>query len=157
MVKVHNVRVEITNKTPFNMTYSTDWYNSGRLADTYSWPQTIGSGRTADVLNYERDWSLAGCSGFVTYVVDGTDITIAFSNPLFGTNKLGVGIEGKGVWDSMGCQDYRPFRYFVETKQSSATLLFYLRCTSGSTNVCSVIMEAKTGNESAVCQPGGSH
>jgi len=52
-----------------------------------------------DVLSYELDWLMAGCSGYVTYRMFDTNITIAFSNPTVGGNKLGVGTGGKRVWD----------------------------------------------------------
>jgi hypothetical protein len=35
------------------------------------------------------------------------NMTIAFSNPAAGTNKLGLGKGGKAVWDNMGNHDYQ--------------------------------------------------
>ena len=154
MVKEHNVKVKIINNTRFGMRYFSQWYDSGRPADGFSWPQFIRSGETSVVLNYERDWALAGCSGYVTYEVDGTNITIGFSNPSVGTNKLGVGTQGKGVWDTMSSHDYQPFESFVRTRNSSAVLLFNLKCTGGSTNVCDVTMETANNNQSVICQVG---
>ena len=71
-----------------DMTYVADWYEHGRLAKESSWRETIKPGEKRDVLSYELDWSWAGCSGYVTYRMFDTNITIAFSNPTMGTNKL---------------------------------------------------------------------
>ena len=67
MVKIHNNLVKIHNTSGVTMTYQSQWYDSGRVADGFSWPDKINNGSDATVLNYERDWSLAGCSGYVTY------------------------------------------------------------------------------------------
>ena len=109
MVKVHNVLVKISNKSGFDMTYKDDLYDSGRVANGYSWPKSIPNGDHQDVLSYEKDNSWAGCSGYVTYDMGGVDVTVAFSNPSSGSNKLGVGTNGKGVWDGMNNHDYEPF------------------------------------------------
>ena len=147
MAKHHNVIVKIINNTRFDMRYSASWYDSGRVADYSSWPQTIRSHETIEVHNYERDWALAGCSGYVTYVVDGTDVTIGFSNPSSGSNKLGVGTEGKCVWDHMSSHSYQQFQTFVNTKNTSAAILFYLQCTGGTINRCNVTMETASSNK----------
>jgi len=83
MVKSHNCVVKISNgPNSGDMTYVTDWYKHGRLADGFEWPTTIKPGQESKVLNYERDWAtFVGCSGYVTYRMLDTDITIAFSNP----------------------------------------------------------------------------
>lgn len=136
MVKDHNVKLEIRNNSGFDMTYKGDWYDSGRLADTYSWPKSIPSGDHATILSYESDWSAAGCSGYVTYAMGGEQVTIAFSNPSVGTNKLGVGTNGKGVWDHMGDHDYQPF--VVQITINGARLNFNCKCTGSSTNTATV-------------------
>ena len=46
-------------------------------------------------------------------------VTIAFSNPASGTNKLGVGINGKQVWDDMSNHAYHPFTIDVDTNQKT--------------------------------------
>ncbi len=112
MVKDHNVKLTITNRCDYTMTYKTDWFDSGRLADSWSWPRTIAKGDTTVILCLEKDWSLAGCSGYVTYTMGGTDVTIGFSNPSSGYNKLGVGTDGKKVWNDMSNYSYKSF---VET------------------------------------------
>ena len=40
---------------------------------------------------------MAGCSGYVQYKVLGVVLTIGFSNPSVGNNKVGVGLSGKQV------------------------------------------------------------
>ena len=140
MVKDHNVKLEINNKSGFNMTYKADWYDSGRLADDYSWPKSISNGDHATILSYEKDWSWAGCSGYVTYSMGGDAVTIAFSNPSSGANKLGVGTDGKGVWDDMGNHDYKPF--VVQITINDVRLNFNCKCTGGSTNNATVDISA---------------
>lgn len=136
MVKTHNVLVKISNKSGFDMTYKDDWYDSGRVADGFSWPKSISNDDHQDVLNYERDYSLFGCSGYVTYGMGGVNVTIAFSNPSVGSNKLGVGTDGKGVWDDMDNHDYDPF--VVQITVGDVRLNFNCKCTGGSTNTATV-------------------
>ena len=125
------------------MTYVKDWYDSGRLADSYCWKQIIEPGDHADILNYERDWSSAGCSGYVTYEMLGMEITIAFSNPSSGHNKLGVGTSGKIVWDNMENHDYKEFPVNIDLRDGS-TLIFTCHCTGGDTNSCDVKVTQKS-------------
>ena len=87
-MKEYNCRVKIFNNLKSKMTYVRDLYDSGRMADSFFWPQIIEPGHAADILNYERNWSFAGCSGYVTYEMLYMEITIAFSNPDVGSNKL---------------------------------------------------------------------
>ena len=143
MVKLHNCHVKIHNNTKSKMTYVRDWYDSGRLADSFSWPQIIESDHTGDTLNYERDWSWAGCSGYVTYEMLGKEITIAFSNPGTGTNKLGVGTDGKNVWDNMENHDYQEFTVNINLDNGSV-LVFTCKCTGGKTNSCDVKVTQKS-------------
>ena len=109
------------------MTYKSDWYDSGRLADDFSWPKSIPNEDHETILSYEKDWSWAGCSGYVTYEMGGVQVTIAFSNPSVGSNKLGVGTNGKGVWDDMDDQDYKQF--VVPITINGETLNFNCKCT----------------------------
>ena len=47
MVKSHNCLVIISNgPNSSEMTYVTAWYDSGRVGDGFSWPQTIQPGRS---------------------------------------------------------------------------------------------------------------
>ena len=135
MVKTHNCLIEIDNKSGMEMEFRTDWFDSGRLADDYEWPNIQGK-HQGKILCYERDNSLAGCSGYVTYKMGSTEITIAFSNPVIGYNKLGVGTGGKDVWDNMSDHDYHTFNVFLDV--SGVKLVFRCKCTGGTTNVCTV-------------------
>lgn len=137
MVKLHNCLVEITNKTQFPMTYVLDWYDSGRVADGFTWPPTINANDHQTVLSYERDGALAGCSGYVTYNMNDTEVTIAFSNPDIGSNKLGVGTGGKKVWDEMESHDYEDFTQTIVC-DNGMILLCYCKCTGGTTNTCTI-------------------
>ncbi len=137
MVKAHNVKLNITNHTAYVMTGKTNWFDSGRVADNWSWPQTISNGEDKTILCYEKNWSWAGCSGYVTYTMGGTDVTIGFSNPGNGTNKLGVGTNGKTVWDHISSHDYKSFVQTV-TLQNGVGLNFVCKCSGGSTNVATV-------------------
>ena len=145
MVKTHNCLVRISNgPNSRDMTHVTDWYDSGRVADSFSWPQTITPGQESVVLNYEKDWSWAGCSGYVTYRMFDTDITIAFSNPVSGSNKLGVGTGGKKVWEDMSNHDYNWFTINLDVSGGNAKLQFDCKCTGESTNTCNVNIKAFT-------------
>ena len=132
MVKSYNCLVKIHNGTKSDMTYVEAWYNSGRVADGFSWPEIIKAGQEITILNYEKDYSLAGCSGYVIFKMFGTDITIAFSNAVFETNKLGVGTGGMRVWDDMRTHHYSKYTEKIDSLQ------FDCRCTPGTTNTCEV-------------------
>ena len=144
MVKIHNCLVQISNGTESDMAYVVDWYDSGRLANGFDWPKTIKPGQQPSILNYERDWALAGCSGYVTYKMFDTDITIGFSNPSAGTNKLGVGTGGKSVWDDMDDHGYNKFTKKISSRDGYAILHLDLQCTGGTTNTCTVDVTAFT-------------
>lgn len=138
MVKEHNVRINIDNQSGKEMAFANDWFDSGRLADENpQWPQKIGSGENATILCYERDWAVAGCSGHVTYTMGGTPVTIAFSNPLVGCNKLGVGADGQNVWELMDNHGYQPFVIYLVLADNT-TLTFKCQCTGGEINSCEV-------------------
>lgn len=96
MVKKHTVKLDIRNNTPFPMMYHNMYFGSGRVADHFSWPKVINKNENHTVVCYERDWALSGCSGYVQYVMNGNIVTIAFSNPSAGTNKVGVGVQETG-------------------------------------------------------------
>ena len=99
MVKQHVVKLSIRNDTMFVMTYASHWFDSGRVANDFVWPVTVKSNESHTVLLYEKDWALSGCSGYVQYLMGGKPVTIAFSNPSVGHNKVGVGLgtDGYGV------------------------------------------------------------
>ena len=144
MSKTHNCLVKIVNGADSSdMTYVAEWYNHGRLAEGFSWRETIKPGEKRDVLSYELDWSWAGCSGYVTYRMCDTPVTIAFSNPFVGVNKLGVGIGGKKVWEEMGNHDNNEFTVNVNADGDKNTKLkFDCICTGGTTNICTINIKA---------------
>jgi len=145
MVKTHNCLVKFSNGlNSTDMTYVTEWYKHGRLADGFSWPDTIEPGYRDKngVLSYERNGAVfVGCSGYVTYKMFDTEVTIAFANPYRGGNALGVGTGGKRVWDDMSNHKYHEFIVNVDT--SGGTFQFDCRCTHGSTNTCTVNITKK--------------
>ncbi|KXJ27441.1 hypothetical protein AC249_AIPGENE2602 [Exaiptasia diaphana] len=139
MVKSHNIRLKISNApNSRDMKFVRSWFDSGRLGNSYSWPSVIKSGNQVDILCYESDWSMAGCSGYVTYRMLNTDITIGFSNPSVGNNKLGVGTTGHKVWDDMSSNDYKPFSVNIDSGNGNAKIQFDCQCTNGDSNICTV-------------------
>ena len=143
MVKSHNVKLNIKSPPGCDMMYVGYWFDSGRVADGFNWPRVISDSNPGVILCYENGNSPGGCSGYVTYKMGGTNITIAFSNPSFGTNKLGVGINGKGVWNDMGNHNYAPFWVDI-TLADKKVITFDCNCTGGTTNVCTVTAKVKS-------------
>ena len=139
MVKGHNVKIQVTNQSSHEMTYQSDWFHAGRLADAFKWPEKIASeGGSATVLCYERDnYLFGGCSGYVTYEMAGKEVTIAFSNPLVGTNKLNIATDGDGAWNRMDNRKYEPFQIDIVLADNTA-LSFKCSCTGGATNECDI-------------------
>lgn len=109
MSKTHVVKLLITNNSGYALSDPTPWFDSGRVADGWSIPTKINSGSKAIVEMYEKDWSMAGCSGYITYHLNSGYVTFAFSNPVVGVNKLGCGTGGLSVWQNMDNHDYSPF------------------------------------------------
>ncbi len=109
MPKTHVVKLTIENNTGYSMSYISSWFDSGRVADGWNIPENISAGDDAIVEMYERDHSLAGCSGYINYGLNGGTVTVAFSNPSVGKNKVGCGVSGKSVWKDMDAHDYEPF------------------------------------------------
>ncbi len=137
MAKSHVVKLTITNKSGVDLNFVGDWFDSGRVADGYSWPKTIANGDHQTIECYEKDWSMAGCSGYCTYnMAGGTEVTIAFSNPVSGTNKLGVGTSGKTVWDDMSNHDYDPF--VEEFTANGKNYYANCQCSGGDVNSATV-------------------
>ena len=82
---------------------------------------------------YERDWALSGCSGYVQYEICGDVVTIGFSNPSVGTNKVGVGVGGGAeVWRNICSNDYEPFVNFLECGGEEIEVV--CECTNGDVN-----------------------
>ena len=88
MAKTHNCLIKITNNSGMDMQFYRDWFDSGWLADGFDWPHVIKNGSHSDVLCYEKDYSLAGCSSYVTNMMGSKEVTIGFSNLIVGYNKL---------------------------------------------------------------------
>ena len=141
MVKTHNCLVEIENKTMFQMTYVREWYSSGRVANGFKWTDIASDGHLR-VNNYERDAALAGCSGYVTYQIAGTEFSIAFSNPSVGKNKLGVGLDGGTTWENMSYHNYERFVEGVDLG-GGVILVCICQCTGGYTNHCVVEVDSQ--------------
>ena len=139
MVKYHNCLIKIKNNSGMEMKFQEHYFYTGRIADGFDFPFVIKNGHDVIVLCYEKDYALTGCSGYVTYKMDTTNITIAFSNPLVGCNKLGVGTIGTGVWDEMTDEKYENFNVFLSV--SDKKLVFHCKCTGSSTNTCKVEIE----------------
>lgn len=139
MVKTHNVKLVINNQSGYDMTFVTDWFKCGRVADSFSWPQKISNGAVATILCYEVDYAaVPKCSGYVTYRMGRSEITIGFSNPQLGwKNKVGVGTGGKFVWDAMYSNCYEPFVKVI-TLADQTELTFHLKCTGEETNTADV-------------------
>lgn len=136
MAKSHVVRLTITNASGHPLKYVGSWFDSGRLADNEKWPGEIKNGDHQRVEMYEKDWSTAGCSGYVQYSLNGVTVTFGFSNPVSGANKLGVGTNGKGVWNNMGAHDYKPF--VEEFTIGGVKYYANCKCTGGSVNQATV-------------------
>lgn len=143
MGKAHSVVLSITNKSGHDMTYQTDWFYSGRVQTGFSWPTKIPNGAVdVQIPCYERDVSLAGCSGYVTYDLFRTDITIAFSNPAVGYNTLNVGTTGKSVWEEMNDQNYGSHKKII-TLHDDTKLVINSQCCGGTANLCNVSIEVE--------------
>ena len=136
MVKLHSIHLMIDNHSGAPMEHSEAWFDSGRVADGFAWPSSVPDGAKLDVLCYERHWSAAGCSGTVTYIMNHTSVTFGFSNPSVGTNKLGVGISGRRVWENMESHGYSPFDVSLSIGGRAVTC--HCRCSGGETNVATV-------------------
>ena len=144
MGKRHSVVLKLNNQCDHDMIVKTSCFFSGRLSNGFGWPNRIARGDNQTVSCYERDGSLAGCSGFVTYTMGGTDVTIAFSNPTFGTNTLGVGIAGTLMWGELSNHEYAEFSETI-TLNDNTILVFNCQCSGGATNFCIVTITNRPG------------
>lgn len=134
----HKVELHIRNGSGHLMIYRTHKFVHGHL-DGSSWPEIISNGDQADVRCSELSGSVLGCSGYVTYTMGGSEVTIAFSNPEVGTNKLGVGTDGEDVWENMTSHDYQPFEIKI-TLNDGTKLTCDCKCSGGGTNECKVVI-----------------
>ena len=140
MTKTHKVRVIIFNKSGLDMVYKEDKYLHGEIAASSRKWENVKNNDIGDFLSQESDFSLFGCSGFVKYHIGDEMVTIAFSNPQVGVNKLEVGTGGEGVWESMDNQGYDKFERPINVS-SEIKLTFHCQCTPGETNVCVIIIK----------------
>lgn len=100
MSKSHIINLSIMNATGQSMTFNGAWFQTGGLADGNSWPETLSPGGGSFVRCCESSCSLAGCSGWVSYIYEGTPLYLSFSNPVAGLNGIDIGTD-TAVWDRM--------------------------------------------------------
>ena len=140
MTKKHKVRVIIVNKSGLDMIYKDDKYFHGELAASSRKWMDVKNDDVGDFLSNERDYSMVGCSGYVTYGIGDEMVTIAFSNPQVGVNKLNVGTGGEGVWKNMDNYGYDKFERPIRAT-SEIGLTCDCQCTPGETNICAIIVK----------------
>jgi len=72
------------------------------------------------------------------YIMGSTQVTIAFSNPVVGYSKLGVGTghHGKDVWEDMSDHNYKSFNVILPIADKN--LIFCYQCIGSTTNTCAV-------------------
>lgn len=100
----HVVNVFLYNATEFDWTFNHAWFDSGGIKVPGTWPAVVKSQTSIEIICHENDGSWAGCSGWVSYKVNGVDMFFAFSNPtstiVDAKNKIGLGFDSS-IWDSM--------------------------------------------------------
>lgn len=137
MVKQHNIKLTIKNNCGYSLKYQNCWFDSGRVADGFSF-ENIGNASQRTLLMYEKDNASTGCSGYVNFRVCGKTIGIGFSNPFWGYNKLGIDKNGgEKAWDNMGS----PYKKWEQKKidiDSQGSLLFCFTCSGGTTNIATI-------------------
>lgn len=123
------------------------WFDTGGLAEDHDLEE-IPANQNRTMWFCESNYSPVGCSGYVTYKMNNSFITIAFSNPLNpAKNKLGVGKTGKRVWDEMTDNGYTQFSHRMLL--GNEDFLAECVCTGGDTNKAQVIIshqQKKQGN-----------
>jgi len=139
MPKSHTIKLNIKNDTTSPMLYHSNWFDSGRVANNFEFPKIIKKGENHTVVCYERDWALSGCSGYAQYTINGNIVTIAFSNPSAGSNKVGAGIadNGKTIWEKISSHDYQDFQ--VDMKVGTMPMIVHCKCSGGDTNDAKVV------------------
>lgn len=133
MSKIHVVQVTITNNTDSVFEYVNDWFDSGRVADGNSWPKNINPGQTVGITCYEKDWSMAGCSGWVQYKTNGSPVIFAFSNPSAGSNGIDIG-NSASVWNNMSSQYGPGIKRAVRLQDESSWLIADIKNCGGDIN-----------------------
>lgn len=141
MPKSHIVKLSIKNDSPYPMSQPNAWFDTGGVAEGHNLEE-IPANAERTMWFCESNYSLIGCSGYVTYRMNNSFITIAFSNPSNpAKNKLGVGNTGRRVWDEMSDNDYNSFtqRMLLGDEDFLAVCV----CTGGDTNNAQVIISHK--------------
>lgn len=140
MSKTHIVNVIITNNTDKTLSYDRDWFDSGRLGTNTHWPKTIAAGETVKTYCCEKNSSLAGCSGWVKYKLNGHSLCFAFSNPSSGSNKVGLSTSQK-IWNSMDDHYTCMFKQAIELADNEY-VISEIRSSSGKTNNAEFVIES---------------
>lgn len=126
----HQIKLTIKNDTKYPLTNPQTWFDSGGV-DKGFYFSDVNPGKELVIL-MSRGILPTGCSGYVTYSFNGGFLTIAFSNPKVGSNKLGCGNSGKEVWHKMSSHDYKSF--VQEFVINGVTVVANESCTGGSLN-----------------------
>src|SRR5215216_7836854 len=100
MSKTHIIDLTIKNNTGVTLVFSNAWFQTGRLADGNSWPQSIAANTAPRIQCCETDWSPVGCSGWVEYTLNGSPLYFCFSNPVTGNNGIDIG-GTTAIWNNM--------------------------------------------------------
>ena len=103
-------------------------YVRGEVLEPSGWPAVIADQQDVAV---RSEGFVVGVSGMVTYELDGTDVTIAFSSPPIGSNKLNVGCTGRLVWKEM---KGRSQSWATTMKTRGLVLHVGMQCTQGPVN-----------------------
>lgn len=111
----HNVKLTINNQSGSTLFLDDVWFWKGGLDTTEFFPLQIPNNVSIRVDSSGSEH----CSGYVSYITGNSRITIGFSNPSSGSNKLGVGLTGKDVWENMTNNDYKPFEKQLTLNDSS--------------------------------------
>src|SRR5262249_31074690 len=105
-----------------------------------AWKDTPGENST-QVL-----WFEGNCSGYGIFTLGRGEFTVAFSAPLVGSNKLGVGIGGQAIWDRMDDHNYEVFTEHFDV--AGRKIRARCRCTGGEVNAADVVLSyAEDPNE----------
>ena len=143
---INLVIITMTNDTPYDWTYKSDWFDSGGSVGT---PPAIIKANTECTIKFEKTWgSSAGTSGTISYNVNGQVMTFAFSNPYVGSNKIGVGTDGHKAWENMSSHTENPCIYkWGFTSPLPFNLQAEFENTSGKINNASMTLSTILGNK----------
>ena len=138
--KIHVVEIAINNQSGAVLEYVRDDFDSGRVADRNAFPKKINPGETAHITCYEKDWSWAGCSGWVEYKMNGAPVFFAFSNPSAGSNGIEIGND-RSIWNRMGSHYGCGIKRAVSLGTANNWLLADIRSTGGDVNHATYIIK----------------